>query len=77
MSLGMYSTKKHFPKAAEGYLNVGDPYDKGKAVENDRFKGKQFITNPPKKVVCQLQFGNLMIFSGTNCWLLWRHSLSA
>jgi len=44
----MYTTRRFHPKTVESYLSIGDPYDKARLKE-DRFKGKQFQTNPPKE----------------------------
>jgi hypothetical protein len=48
MSVGMYTTREFCPKNAKSYLSKGDPYYRKKPV-NQRYKGKQFQTNPAKQ----------------------------
>jgi hypothetical protein len=47
----MYSTHRFNPKTpapGEGFLTIGDAYDKPAGKADPRLKGRQFQTNPPK-----------------------------
>lgn len=51
MAHGLYSTKYKLSGTNQfGYISVGDPYDAQNSRKKDRssFKGKQFVTFPPK-----------------------------